>query len=196
MWGQLEALTIETWAHLGRNPLSIELTADLGLMLMGRSMLLLLPLMGTVMVVSILGGMAQTGGPLFSSEALKPQFKRMNPLEGGKRLIASRQAYVNLAKSLLKFTVLGLVGYMVFTSHWDEITSMGFQAGLTDSIAILVAVSFDLVTRMALVVLALAIGDFIFQRADHVRQVRSSPQDTVGVPRQRDREGLGVGKRE
>jgi len=177
MWRQLEALTVDSWAHLNRNPLSVELTADIGLMLMGRSLLLLLPLMGAVMAVSIVGGMAQTGGPLFSREALKPQFKRIDPMQGAKRLVASRQAYVNLAQSLLKFTVLGLVGYLVFVSHWDEITTMGFQAGLSDSIAILVKVSFDLVTRMALVVLALAIGDFIFQKSDHIRQLRMSHQD-------------------
>jgi len=184
MWRQLEALTIDSWAHLNRNPLSVELTADIGLMLMGRSLMILFPLMGAVMAVSVLGGMAQTGGPLFSREALKPQFKRINPMQGAKRLVASRQAYVNLAKSLIKFTVLGAVGYMVFVSHWDEIRTMGFQAGLTDSIAILVKVSFDLVTRMALVVLALAIGDFIFQKSDHIRQLRMSRQDIVDEHRQ------------
>lgn len=184
MWQQIEALTVDTWAHLNKNPLSVELTADMGLMLMGRAVMILVPLMGAVMSVSILGGMAQTGGPLFSREALKPQFKRVDPMQGAKRLVASRQAYVNLAKSVIKFTVLGLVGYIVFMSHWDEITTMGFQAGLTDSIAILVKVSFDLVTRMALVVLALAIGDFIFQKSDHIRQLRMSRQDIVDEHKQ------------
>lgn len=186
MWRQLEAITVDTWAHLGRNPVSIELTADMGLMLLGRSIMLLLPLMGTVMVVSVLGGMAQTGGPLLSREAVKPQFKRLNPLEGGKRLMASRQAYVNLAKSLIKFIVLGIVGYMVFMSHWDDITTMGFQAGLRDSLTILVTVSFDLVTRMALVILAMAVADFIFQRSDHTRQLRMTRQEVMDEHKQSD----------
>ena len=184
MWTQIEALTFDSWSHLNRNPLTVELTADVGLELMVRAVMILAPLMGAVMAVSVLGGMAQTGGPLFSREAVKPQFKRMNPLEGGKRLIASRQAYVNLAKSLGKFVVLGIVGYMVFMSHWDEITTLGFQAGLADSITVLVSVAFDLATRMALVVLALAIADFIFQKADLTRQLRMTRQEVMDENRQ------------
>jgi flagellar biosynthetic protein FlhB len=117
---------------------------------------------------------------------VKPQFKRLNPIEGGKRLMASRQAYVNLAQSLIKFIVLGIVGYMVFMSHWDDITTMGFQAGLRDSLAILVAVSFDLVTRMALVILAMAVADFIFRRSDHTRQLRMSRQEVIDEHKQSD----------
>ncbi len=184
MWGQIEALTVDSWAHLNRNPLTIELTAAVGLELMLRSLMILAPLMGTVMAVSVLGGMAQTGGPLFSREAVKPQFKRMNPLEGGKRLVASRQAYVNLAKSLIKFTALGAMGYLVFMSHWNDITTMGFQAGLADSLTILVRVSFDLATRMALVVLALAVADFVFQKTDLTRQLRMTRQEVVDENRQ------------
>ncbi len=184
MWGSLESLTRDTWAHLGRNPLSIELTSDVGLALMGRAVLLLAPLMGAVAAIGVLGGMAQTGGPLFATEALKPQFKRLNPLEGGKRLVASRQAYVNLAKAVLKFTVLGLVGYLTFMSHWEEISTLGMQAGIRDSIGVLVAVSFDLSLRISLVVVALAVADFVFQRTDLTRQLRMSKQEVKDEAKQ------------
>lgn len=177
MWGGLESLTVDTWAHLGRNPLTVDLTAEVGLELMARSLMLLAPLMGAVMVVGVLGGMAQTGGPLFAREALKPQLKRLNPLEGAKRLVASRQAWVNFAKALFKFLVLGVVGYLVFVSHWDQIVTMGFQAGLGESLGILVDVSFDLAFAMALAVLALAIADFVFQKKDHAQQLRMTRQE-------------------
>ncbi len=186
MWGSLEALTVDTWAHLGRNPLTVDLTAESGVALLGRSMLLLAPLMGVVALIGIVGGMAQTGGPLFAREAIKPQFKRMNPLEGGKRLVASRQAYVNLGKALFKFVVLGLVGYLTFVSRWEEISTLGMQAGIRDSIAILVSVGFDLSLRMALVVGALALADFVFQRADMTRQLRMSKQEVKDETKQTD----------
>lgn len=186
MWASLEAITVDTWAHLGGSPLTVELTADVGLSLIGRSVMLLLPLMAAILVVGVLGGMAQTGGPLFATEALKPQFKRMNPLEGGKRLVASRQAYINLAKAVFKFTVLGLVGYLTFLDHWEAISTLGMQAGIRDSIAILVNVSFDLSLRMALVVVALAVADFIFQRRDMTRQLRMSLQEVKDEAKQTD----------
>jgi len=184
MWSGLESLTIDTWAHLGRNPLSIDLTSGVGLALMVRSLLILAPLMAMVAVVAVVGGMAQTGGPLFSREAIKPQFKRMNPLTGAQRLVASRQAYVNLAKALIKFTVVGLVGYFVFVSHWDDIISMGFQAGLGDSLQVLVTVGFDLAIWVSVSVLLLAIGDFIFQKTDMLRQLRMARQEVKDEHRQ------------
>ncbi|MEX1022288.1 MAG: flagellar biosynthesis protein FlhB [Dehalococcoidia bacterium] len=186
MWGGLEGLTIDTWAHLNRNPLSVELTSEVGLDLMARSVVILLPLMGAIAAIAVIGGMAQTGGPLFAKQALKPQFKRMNPLEGAKRLVASRQAYVNLAKALFKFTVLGLVSYLTFMSHWEEIATLGFQAGIGESIGVLVDVSFDLALRLALVILVLAIGDMVFQRADMTRQLRMSIQEVKDESKQTD----------
>ncbi|MCK9486206.1 MAG: EscU/YscU/HrcU family type III secretion system export apparatus switch protein [Dehalococcoidia bacterium] len=186
MWGSLEAITVDTWAHLGRNPLTVDLTAAVGVSLLGRSILVLLPLMAAVLLIGVLGGMAQTGGPLFATQALKPQFKRLNPLEGGKRLVASRQAYVNLVKAVFKFTVLGLVGYLTFRGHWEAISTLGMQAGIQDSIAILVAVGFDLSLRVALVVLALAVADFVFQRRDMTRQLRMSLQEVKDEAKQTD----------
>lgn len=190
MWGGLEGLTVDTWAHLERNPLSVELTSDVGLELMVRSMLILLPLMSAILAVAVVSGIAQTGGPLFSREALKPQFKRMNPLEGGKRLVASRQAYVNLTKALLKFSVLGLVAYLTFMSHWDEIVTTGFQAGIGPAIGMLVSIGFDLGFRLAMVILVLAVADLIFQRADMSRQLRMTKQEVKDESRQTDGDPL------
>ena len=56
MWTQIEALTFDSWSHLNRNPLTVELTADVGLELMVRAVMILAPLMGAVMAVSVLGG--------------------------------------------------------------------------------------------------------------------------------------------
>jgi len=184
MWRGLEDLTTDTWAHLGRNPLSIELTAEVGFALMGRSVLILAPLMGVILCVGLLGGVAQTNGLLFSREAIKPQFKRLNPIEGGKRLVASRQAWVNFGKALFKFTVLGGVAYLTFMSHWREITTIGMQAGILDSISILVAIAFDLAIRVALVLVVLAIVDLIFQRADMTRNLRMTKQEVKDEHRQ------------
>lgn len=184
MWSGLEAITLDTWAHLGTKPLSIELTSEVGLSLMWRSVLILAPLMGLVAALSVVGGMAQTGGPLFSREAVTPQFKRMNPVSGAQRLVASRQAYVNLTKALISFTVVGAVGYFVFVSHWEDIVSMGAQQGLSDSLAVLVAVSFDLATWVSVAVLLLAIADFVFQKTDMLRQLRMSRQEIKDEHRQ------------
>src|SRR5690606_23819928 len=107
MWEGLEALLVDSFAMLDDDPLTMDLTAAVGVGLIGRAVLLLAPLVGAVAGLSLLAGMGQTGGPLFSTEAIKPQLKRINPLSGAKRLFASKQSYVQLAKSLVKILLLG-----------------------------------------------------------------------------------------
>jgi flagellar biosynthetic protein FlhB len=186
MWQELQALMIESFEQLDRAPLTIELTSSLGFSLLLRSMLLLAPLMGAVIVLAVLGGMTQTGGPLFSTEAAKPQFKRMNPMEGAKRLFASKQSYVNLLKTLLKFAVFGIAALLTFQSHWDEIVSLGLSFSIAESTALLVSISFDLVLKVTLALIAFAAADFIFQRYDMGQQLRMTLQEVKDESRQSD----------
>ncbi|MEX2372269.1 MAG: flagellar type III secretion system protein FlhB, partial [Dehalococcoidia bacterium] len=174
------------WAHLDEGPLNIELTASLGLDLIGRSILLLLPLMLVVVALVLIGGVAQTGGPLFAPKAIQPKWNRMDPLKGGKRLIASKQAWVNLVKALLKFVVLGGVAVWTFWGHWDALTQLGVAAGLAESIATIVAISFDLTLRVAMALLLLAVLDFMFQRYQHTQELRMTVQQVKDEQKQTD----------
>jgi len=53
------------------------------------------------MVLGIVVNMAQTNGPVFATEAMAPDFNRINPMKGFQRFFSSR-AFVDLAKSLFK----------------------------------------------------------------------------------------------
>ncbi len=186
MWASLEGFAAEAWGRSSRDPLSMELTAHLGLQMTVFTLLVLAPLIGAVTVIALLGGVAQTGGPLFSRQALAPKLSRLNPIQGGKRLVASRQAYVNLAKSLAKFLILGGISFLVFRSHWSEITTAGMQAGLGPAIAVLVDVTFDLVTWCAIALVVLAVADYLFQRRDMTRELRMSRQEVQDELKQSD----------
>lgn len=186
MWASLEALAIDTWRRPGNEIISTDLAGVLGVQIIIRILLVLAPLIGAITLLSVLGGMAQTGGPLFSKDALKPKFERMDPLKGGKRLIASRQAYVNLVKSLAKFGILGGVGVLIFRNRWDDITTAGMQAGLTPAVAMLIDVSFDLMLWTAIVLIVMASADYLFQKQDLARSLRMSRQEVQDEMKQSD----------
>jgi len=186
MWDGLRSLMIESFQHLDESPLTIDLTAKLGFDLMWRATMILVPLMGSILALSIIGGMAQTGGPMFSADAAKPQAKRMNPLQGAKRLFASKQSYMNLLKTLLKFVVFGLAALVTFQSHWDEMTSLGLAFSIGESVALLTAIGFDLTLKVTLALVAFAAVDFIFQRWDIGQQLRMTLQEVKDEARQSD----------
>ena len=186
MWEGMRSLLIESFEQLDRQPLTIELTANMGLGLMGRAVLILAPLMISVLALSLVGGMAQTGGPMFAMEAATPQFKRLNPMEGAKRLVASKQAYMNLLKTLLKFLVFGLAALLTFRAHWTEMIALGVAFSLAESVALLTTIAFDLVLKVTLALIVFAVVDFLFQRYDVGQQLRMTLQEVKDEARQSD----------
>ncbi|MCA1979397.1 MAG: flagellar type III secretion system protein FlhB [Thiobacillus sp.] len=66
-------------------------------------------------------------GWLFSTKAIMPDFKRLNPLSGLKRIVSS-QGLVELVKSLAKVGLLGGVAAWLIWSNLDAIFSLGLES--------------------------------------------------------------------
>jgi flagellar biosynthesis protein FlhB len=193
LWRGLETLLREGFAVLDSDPVNTELAAVMGPELILRALVLVLPLMAMVLAISLIGGFAQTGG-VFSTQAVKPQFKRVNPMSGAKRIFASKQSLVALAKALLKFTVIGGIAVLVVRARIDELVSIGVSMPLHESLGVLVDIAFDMVLKVALALLVLAAADFMFQRYDMTGQLKMSRQEVKDEQRQTDGDPLVRGR--
>jgi flagellar biosynthetic protein FlhB len=69
-------------------------------------------------------------GWLFSTKALMPDFKRLDPLAGMKRIV-SHQGLVELVKSLAKVGLLGLVAAWLIWDNLDAIFALSLEAPTT-----------------------------------------------------------------
>ena len=65
----------------------------------------LAPLLLGLVLVSVAANVLQTG-PLLSSQALKPQLKRISPISGVKRILG-KQGLLALVRNLLKLSIVG-----------------------------------------------------------------------------------------
>lgn len=158
--------------------LTMELTADslgrLSTTWMTEIGLLLLPIFAITIVIGLLSSYFQFGF-LFTFEPLKPKLNKINPIQGAKQLFSSR-ALVEFAKSILKLLIVAL---MVYTTIWGEIDSImllgqaepeqifGFASSLTLSLGI----------KIAVLLIVLAILDFMYQKYMHEKSLRMSKQD-------------------
>ena len=88
--------------------------------------LALLPIFGCLVVLVLLAGVA-LGGWNFSPAAMVPDFTRLSPLEGVKRLIGLR-GVTELAKALLKFVVVGGVCAAVVVWLFKDVLALGRMA--------------------------------------------------------------------
>ncbi len=87
--------------------------------------LALAPFLGLVVVAALASPLLLRGW-LFSTKAIMPDFKRLNPLSGIQRMF-STQGLVELVKSLAKVGLLGAVAVWLIWSNLDAIFALGME---------------------------------------------------------------------
>jgi len=81
------------------------------------------PVLGLIMLAALLAPLL-LGGWSFSTEALVPQFSRLNPLEGFKRMFAARNV-IELGKALGKFGIVAVVAVLVLRNETAALLALG-----------------------------------------------------------------------
>jgi len=114
-------------------------------------------------------------GYLFTTKTLAPNFGKLNPIEGFKRLF-SLKSLVELVKSIIKIVI---VGFLVFSYLMGQMnTLLSTVAMEVDSILItIVHTSINLALRAGIALLAIAILDYMFQRYDYDKNLKMTKQE-------------------
>lgn len=85
----------------------------------------LAPFLGLVAIATLAAPFLLHGW-LFSTKAIAPDFKRLNPLSGIKRVLSS-QGLVELVKALAKVSLLGVVAVWLIWANLDAIFSLSLE---------------------------------------------------------------------
>ena len=81
--------------------------------------LTLAPILVTAVLAGVLVNIMQVGF-LFSTETIQFKLDKLDPIKGAKRIFSLR-AIVELLKSILKISIVGMVAFFVLWSRMDEI---------------------------------------------------------------------------
>ncbi|QGG48186.1 flagellar biosynthesis protein FlhB [Heliorestis convoluta] len=138
------------------------------------SALLVAPFLLVAMVAGITASYLQVGF-LFSTEAIKVKWNRINPLSGFKRIF-SKRALVELLKSLLKVTFVGYVVYMVIMENLYIFPKM-IGMDIATAVSIMAKIGFDVGWRVALLLIFVAAIDLWYQRYSHEESIKMSKQE-------------------
>lgn len=85
-----------------------------------------MPVLAAGFIAALAAPMALSGWN-FSTEALMPQFSRLNPITGFGRLFSSN-GFIELAKSLLKFSVVAVIAIKVLRSDTSALVNIGHES--------------------------------------------------------------------
>ncbi|TVQ76236.1 MAG: flagellar biosynthesis protein FlhB [Bradymonadales bacterium] len=119
------------------------------------------PIFGGVFLFALFAYIGQFGF-LFTTKRLVPNFGKINPMKGLKRIF-SKDTLVELVKSLFKVSVLGVIMFLIMRSEMDNLLVVG-----RETIAGIFLYTMQLTMKLMLGVLAflLALGfvDLLYQR--------------------------------
>lgn len=145
-----------------------------------------------ILVVGFLVNYLQTGG-VFTLEPLKVKLDRINPLQGLKRMF-SAQKLVDLFKAVFKIVGVGLIVWNTFKGQIFPLAEQGVLHPPIQLAALIWQLMFAIVLRIVMLLLALAVFDFYYQRYQYKKglkmtkkEVQDEHKQTEGDPKVKSR---------
>jgi len=136
--------------------------------------IVVLPLLVLSVLISVTAYLFQTR-LLFATDALKPKFSRLSPIEGFKRIFSLR-SLVELIKNLLKVTILAAISYNFIMGRVMPMTKTMFMS-LEQSVVYILESVIWLIVNICIIFIAVALLDFIYQRWDYERRIKMSKHE-------------------
>ncbi|MCH8685122.1 flagellar biosynthesis protein FlhB [Pedomonas mirosovicensis] len=130
--------------------------------------------LAVLFLAAIVGGVMQ-GRPTLSWERIKPQWSKLSPLSGIKRLLGA-QAVVEFLKTLAKSALVGVVGVAVVWPYGRRL-ELSLFGSAPDVLALTGGLVIKLLLAVVILVAVLSLGDFVYQRFSFMKKMRMSRQE-------------------
>jgi flagellar biosynthetic protein FlhB len=132
------------------------------------------PVLGAITLAAIIAPLA-LGGWSFSGQAMMPQFSRMNPIEGVKRMFALR-SLIELTKAMAKFGVVAIIASIVLWRNAPTLMALGREP-LQQAIAHAAQISGKALLLISAGLLIIAGIDVPYQLWQYAKQMRMSREE-------------------
>jgi len=135
---------------------------------------IVLPIMLVAMVAGVVVDVAQTG-PLFVIGKLKPDFQKINPIQGFKRIF-STNTLAELVKSIVKIVILGWVIYKYVSNNLEAFSELAY-VDVGKAFARVMSGCFSLGIQVGLVLVGFAAVDVLYQWWKYEKDLRMTKQE-------------------
>ena len=132
------------------------------------------PVLLVVGVAAFVVSISQVGF-VVNEEALKFKPNRLDPIQGAKRIVSMR-SLVELAKGILKITIVGAISYWVISPEMSRIALL-MDAGVGDIFDYIGKMVFKVGIYTAMALLVMAILDYAYQKFEFNKSIRMTKQE-------------------
>ena len=135
---------------------------------------MVLPFVLTLTVVTVAGGILQSGMVLAWSK-LTPKLDKLSPITGFKRLFAL-DSLTRVGMGILKIALVATIAYFGVLAEIELVLTAGALAPI-EAFDLACQLVFKLALRIALVLLVLGLLDFLYQRWNVTRNLKMTKQE-------------------
>lgn len=176
MINEWTALTGQLYQTFSQHNFSIDYRTlhTIFVMVLLSSTKILAPIMGGALFSGLAASYFQVGFR-FDTEAVAMKFENINPVAGFKRIF-SMQSLAELVKSIIKLIIVGYIAYSEYTKelmNFTRLSDMSLQA----SAVYIGTVTLNVVFKVVVWLIVLAVADYIFQKFQLEKQLRMSKEE-------------------
>ncbi|WP_037572772.1 flagellar biosynthesis protein FlhB [Spirochaeta cellobiosiphila] len=135
------------------------------------------PILTIAFLAAFLSNILQIGF-LFTTKTITPDFKKIVPNFPRfiQKSFASSEAWFNLGKSIFKVILVVSISYLNIRPNISRLATL-IALPLTDSTLFIVKLGFSIIIEVSILLLVLAIPDYLFQRWQHKESLKMSKQE-------------------
>jgi flagellar biosynthetic protein FlhB len=177
----LSSVIRDIYSSLATTTITPRSFPSLAMWMSERGILILGPVLLLVIIMALLVNYLQVG-VIFAPKALGPNWERINPMTGLKRIFSTR-GLVELIKGILKMLIVGTIIYVYLA---DRVKDYPFLTYMTPS-QIIGSLGSDLLKiggYVGIAYLIMAVADFTYQRWEWKRKLRMTRQEVKDEFRQ------------
>lgn len=146
--------------------------------------MMLLPVMFFIGIVVYIAQRAQVG-KLWSTKVFKPDLKKLNPINGLKRMFFSLQTLIRLFKSMMKAAVIAMAVYFVVKRELPFFTDL-YYVDASGMAAYMLHLGMQMTLYALVPMLVIAAVDLKYTRWDYKEQLKMTKDEVKDERRQQE----------
>lgn len=132
------------------------------------------PLIGILMLIGAIANLVQVG-PIFSPQPLKPDFNRINPISGFKRVFSIKLLF-EAAKSIIKLALFASILFFAIKSAMPSLMGL-MQMNPDYYTAQLISLILEIILKIMFALFVIALLDLMYTRWDYAKKMRMSRRE-------------------
>ncbi|MDF1874562.1 flagellar biosynthesis protein FlhB [Sulfurimonas sp. SAG-AH-194-I05] len=156
------------------SPLDKAFMIDIAIVTAREFLLIILPLAIAVAVAGVVAGLAQFGF-LFTTKAIMPDFKKINPIKGIKNLFSMKKVIEGVKITFKAFITLG-IGFLFFFFFIEELPTVAMMS-LSNQLDWLVDKMIIIALVMLFIIFIFSLIDLVIVRKQYFDGLKMSKQE-------------------